>query len=320
MTANGPINLDGRYDTWARQPANRNNPLREGQVVQLRSRDGTWTQPMTITGLRNIGNGTYSMKMRDRQGQEWTLTITMQRQQTPAQPSSNMVQRRPEYDNRVAQWIYNKISIPMHANPDATLKWTLAISLGIATLPLTGAGTALKMAWRSAVTNGWKGITSLALRTGLNFDTLRTAANASRKGNNGQAALMILTTQINRFKTAGTLTANLPFVRNAIQKLANRFPGLAKQCTQLMRDVESSRKVMSNPSVMNVVTRKTPQEAFKAFYEHSKARPNERDVFRYDTSSGNMIKMGGPELTGRALPTSNNTVYYQWISGVLRPL
>lgn len=91
---NNPINLDGRYDAWARQSANRNNSLREGQVVQLRSRDGTWTQPMTITGLRNIGNGTYTMKMKDKNGQEWTLTITMQRQQTP-QTNSNVVQRRP---------------------------------------------------------------------------------------------------------------------------------------------------------------------------------------------------------------------------------
>lgn len=133
----------------------------------------------------------------------------------------------------------------MHANPNATLKYTLAISLGIATLPLTGAGAALKVAWRGAVTNGWRGITSLALRTGLNLDTLRMAANASRRGDNGNAALIILTTQINRFKAAGTLTANLPFVKNAIQRLAKRFPGIAAKCNQLRQMIGEAGSTMN---------------------------------------------------------------------------
>lgn len=101
----GAINLDNQGYTAYRAVGG--NTFDAGRSVQIKDRSGRWSVPLEIKHIANLGNGLYSMRMKGKDGREWTLTISMQRQSQTSQSDSNRVQRRPEYDNRVAQWIYD---------------------------------------------------------------------------------------------------------------------------------------------------------------------------------------------------------------------
>lgn len=293
----------------------------KGKEVTLKNKDGTSSIPLTITELKeNPRDGTYLMTMLDEKNNKtYTLTVIIAKEEQQEIKDHPRGQLRDSIRDSIKGAFKRNIENPLkknvgkplekiakkaHADPEKALRYSLTACLGIAAAPIIGLGGGLKVA--------------------LNADTMRLAANAVNKGDNGQAALIVLSTQINRLKAAGKLGANLPVIRTALNQLSVKFPAMSQQLAKLNQIVNESKNTMasSGSTIKNSVKRKTANQLFTDNYlnDTRRGRPREGDIFGYNEKHSTLVFMGNPSVTGKALPPrqeGNNYAYYKFQAGQL---